>query len=257
MNSQDADPTFASLLPVVHRTDYSPLRHCVATDEEPPQVMTQHTTAKLRTPATESRQRAITAARELLEQDGAKALNMAAIAQRSGVNRTVLYRHYGGVHDVVAELIEESAHRQAEGAAAWFRDPAAVGRREDVYPNALAGARVFKPGARLMCAILDAAGDDAALRNLWHERFVQPRIDAAVAAIKRDQAAGTVRASLDPEPTAIALQTMGIELALQILGREDGTPEAQARLVAPIWEAVLFGPPHDGGPDGRPEAPLE
>ena len=219
--------------------------------------MTQHTTAKLRTPATESRQRAIAAARELLEQDGAKALNMAAIAQRSGVNRTVLYRHYSGVHDVVAELIEESAHRQAEGAAAWFRDPAAVRRREDVYPNALAGARVFKPGARLMCAILDAAGDDAALRNLWHERFVQPRIDAAVAAIKRDQAAGTVRASLDPEPTAIALQTMGIELALQILGREDGTPEAQARLVAPIWEAVLFGPPHDRGPDGGPEAPLE
>ena len=200
-------------------------------------------TTKQRTPATESRQRALTAARELLEQDGATALTMAAIAERSGVNRTVLYRHYRDVHDIVAQLIEDAADRQAEGAGAWFREPTAVGTREDVYPNAVAAAQTFKPSAKLMCAILDAAGHDATLRTLWRARFLQPRIDATAAAIKRDQAAGTVRTDLHPEHTAIALQTMGIELGLQILGREDGAPEDQARIIAPIWEAVLFGPP--------------
>ena len=198
---------------------------------------------KPRSPAIESRQRALTAARELLEQHGASALNMAAIAERSGVNRTVMYRYYRDVGDIVAELIEEAAVRQAEAAGRWFRDPAAVGTREDVYPNAVAAARTFKPTAKLMCALLDAAGADTTLRNLWRARFVQPRIDATISAIKRDQAAGTVRADLNPEHTAIALQTMGIELGLQMLGREDGAPEDSARVVAPIWEAVLFGPP--------------
>ena len=198
---------------------------------------------KPRSPAIESRQRALTAARELLEQHGAKALNMAAIANRSGVNRTVLYRHYRDVDDIVADLIEEATARQAEAAGRWFTDPAAVGTPEDVYPNAVAAARMFKPTAKLMCALLDAAGADTTLRNLWRARFVQPRIDATILAIKRDQAAGTVRADLNPEHTAIALQTMGIELGLQMLGREDGAPEDSARVVAPIWEAVLFGPP--------------
>ena len=214
-------------------------------------------TVTLRIPATETRQRAITAARELLEQDGAAALTMTAIAERSGVNRTVLYRHYRGVHDLVAELIRDAADHQAAVAGAWFRDPAAVGRREDVYPNAVTAARAFQSTAKLMCAIVDAAGHDPTLRRLWRERFVQPRIDATVTAIQRDQATGSVRADLDPERTAIALQTMGIELGLQVLGRDDGSPEDQARLVAPIWEAVLFGPPDGRHPGRRPEASLK
>jgi hypothetical protein len=77
---------------------------------------------------------------------------------------------------------------------------------------------------------------------MWHERFVQPRIDATAAAIRRDQATGAIRATLDPDDTALALQTMGITIALQILGREGGEPERVADIIAPIWQAVLFGP---------------
>ena len=71
--------------------------------------------------------------------------------------------------------------------------------------------------------------------------MASPRVAATAAAIRRDQATGSVRVDLDPDDTALALQTMGITLGLQILGREHGEPERLADIITPIWEAVLFG----------------
>jgi hypothetical protein len=70
---------------------------------------------------------------------------------------------------------------------------------------------------------------------------VQARIDATEAAIRRDQAAGAIRASLDPADTARALTLMNSQLALAILGRRGGSAEEFARVAAPIWISVLFG----------------
>jgi hypothetical protein len=47
--------------------------------------------------------------------------------------------------------------------------------------------------------------------------------------------------SLDPDSTALALTLMGERLALEVLGRRDGSPEEYAAVLAPIWESVLFG----------------
>jgi hypothetical protein len=37
---------------------------------------------------------------------------------------------------------------------------------------------------------------------------------------------------------------MGEQVALEVLGRRDGSPEEYASILAPIWESVLFG--HEG-----------
>jgi len=48
-----------------------------------------------------------------------------------------------------------------------------------------------------------------------------------------------------PNPPETTKQPAGahmmITLALQILGREGGKPERVADIIAPIWQAVLFG----------------
>ena len=197
---------------------------------------------KSRVSSTEARQRILDATRDLLERRDDAALNVAAITDRAGIHRTVFYRHFDTPNQVIAALIGELAQHQAASAGAWFTDDGPTGTKDVIYANALVAARGFAPGAKLVCAIADASAHDDELRAMWHAHFVQPRIDAAAAAIRRDQATGAVRANLDPDDTALALQTMGIILGLQILGREHGEPERLADIITPIWEAVLFGP---------------
>lgn len=203
---------------------------------------TQHVAAKPRISSTEARQRILDATRDLLDRRDDSELNVSAIASRAGIHRTVFYRHFDNTNQAIAAVLDQLARRQAAGAGAWFADDGPTGTRDVIYANALSAARAFAPNAQLMCAITDAAARDDELRTMWHERFVQPRIDATAAAIRRDQATGAVRVDLDPDDTALALQTMGITLGLQILGREHGEPERVADIITPIWEAVLFGP---------------
>ena len=198
--------------------------------------------AQPRIPSPEAHRRILDATRALLERRDSSALNVSGIADRAGIHRTVFYRHFDNTNQAIAAVLDQLAQRQAAGAGAWFADDGPTGTRDVIYANALRAARAFAPNARLMCAIADASAHDDELRTMWHQRFVQPRIDATAAAIRRDQAAGAIRAELDPDDTALALQTMGITLGLQILGRERGEPERVANIISPIWEAVLFGP---------------
>jgi AcrR family transcriptional regulator len=189
----------------------------------------------------ETRRQIIEAATGLLEERGAAGLNVSAIMQRAGVSRTAFYRQFEDVHGVAAALLGTIASELAEHAGAWFTDADAVGSRDVIYANTLRAGRTIKPFITLLGAIVDATALDAALRTLWRETVLQPRNDAAAAAIRRDQAAGVVSLSIDADSTAFALVLMGEQVALEVLGRRDGSPEEYASILAPIWEAVLFG----------------
>lgn len=197
-----------------------------------------------RQPASVTQAQIIDAVAEILEESGAQGLNVSAIMQRAGVSRTAFYVHFADMFDAVRAVVERIAAELDAEAADWFDD--AVGNRDIVYENALRAGRSEKPRARLACAIVDAAGMDEQLRTLWRDGLIQGQIDAAAAAIRRDQAAGVVRPSLDPDATALALTLMGEQLSLELLGRQDASPERYAEVVAPIWEAVLFGAREDG-----------
>jgi AcrR family transcriptional regulator len=183
----------------------------------------------------------IEAATGLLKERGAAGLNVSAIMQRAGVSRTAFYRQFDDVYGVVAAMLGAIASELAERAAAWFNDVDAVGSRDVIYGNALRAGRTIKPFITLLGAIVDATALDTALRTLWRETVLQPRSDASAAAIRRDQAAGVVPISIDPDSTAFALTLMGEQVALEVLGRRDGSPEEYASILSPIWESVLFG----------------
>ena len=83
---------------------------------------------------------------------------------------------------------------------------------------------------------------------MWREQLVQPRIDAVAAAIRRDQAAGAIDATVDADATALALTLMSEQLLLEMVCRNGASPEEYAHVAAPIWEAALFGRPTQPSP---------
>jgi len=191
--------------------------------------------------AAETRHQVIETAAALLEERGANGLNVSAIMRRAGVSRTAFYRQFPDVSAVVRELLIRIADEVANNAAPWFNDPDAVGSADVVAANAVRAGRVLKPLVPQIQALIDATALDRSLRSLWRDTVVQSRIDAAAWAIRRDQAAGAVKSTLDPDATALALTLMGEQVMLEVLGRQDGTPEQYAQIITPIWEAVLYG----------------
>lgn len=187
------------------------------------------------------RERILAAGRALLVERGAEGLSVSAIMERAQISRTVFYRRFPDVGEVVAELLRDVCAELAVRSGAWFVDPAAVGSRVVVVPNSIGFATALRPHAALLCAISDAASSDTRLRALWWSELLQPRVDATAAAIRRDQRAGVVRSDLDADATAFALTLMGERVALELLGRRGGTPAEFAHMIGPIWEATLFG----------------
>jgi AcrR family transcriptional regulator len=185
------------------------------------------------------REAIVDATAELLRRDGAAGLNVTAIMAEAGVSRTAFYRRFDTAHDAVVALLDRLLGVMVDANDDWLAGKV-VGRRDIVEPNLVHGGKVLAPQAPLICAIVDAAGTDQRLREAWRSRVVQARIDTTEAAIRRDQAAGAVRASLDPAATAYALTLMNEALVLDILGRGGGTPEEFARVAAPAWIHVLF-----------------
>lgn len=192
-------------------------------------------------PARSDRERILAAGRALLIERGAEGLSVSAIMDRAQIPRTVFYRRFPDVGEVVAELLRDVCGVLAVRSGDWFIDPEAVGSRAVIVPNAVRFATALQPHAALLCAISDAASSDPRLRALWWSELLQPRVEATAVAIRRDQRAGAVRSELDADATAFALTLMGERVALELVGRRGGTPEEFARMIGPIWEATLFG----------------
>lgn len=188
-----------------------------------------------------TRAKIVDATASLLEERGIAELTVSAIMTRASVSRTAFYRQFDRASDVLSALMESLLIELESQAGAWFTDVEAVGSRDVVWENALRDGRAIKPRIRLLRAIVDATAVDEPLRTMWRATFTQSWVDATAAAIRRDQAVGAIRPGLDPDTTALALTLMSEQLALEVLGLQDGTPEAYAAILTPIWGAVLFG----------------
>ena len=190
-------------------------------------------------PGDAQREAIIDATAELLRRRGAAGLNVTAIMAEAGVSRTAFYRRFETAHDAVVALLDRLLGLMIDTNDDWLAGKV-VGRPDIVEANLVHTGTVLAPHVPLICAIVDAAGTDQRLREAWRSRVVQARIDTTDAAIRRDQATGALRATLDPTATARALTLMNEALVLEILGRRGGTPEDFARIAAPLWIHVLF-----------------
>ena len=192
-------------------------------------------------PAPETRARIQESVAALLEERSPCDLAVIDVMRHAGVSRTAFYRHYSDIYAVIAAMLDDIRNELVRSGD-WASDPESVGEPGAIWENVLGYARTYAQNARLLAAMHDAAGVDERVHEIWWD-VIRIYTDRQTAAIVRDQASGAVRSDLDAQATALALTIMEERLSYHLLGRNKGEPEDYARVVVPIWNAVLFGSP--------------
>jgi AcrR family transcriptional regulator len=195
------------------------------------------TKTQIRTARQESRDRIIEAATELVRHTSYGALTVDDVMRSAGFGRTIFYRHFDDLADLLMRAGREAfgdlleAERALSEAAAGGDDAAVV--RAAIEP----AVAVYERHGPLMRAIAEAAaaGDEqiAAGRAAWRERF-----NELVADVLRESVAG------DVAETARALNLMNENYLLDAFGREPRVSTQQAvETLSSIWVAVMNAPP--------------
>jgi TetR/AcrR family transcriptional regulator, ethionamide resistance regulator len=199
------------------------------------------TKTQLRTSRQESRERIIAAATELVRHTSYGALTVDDVMREAGFGRTIFYRHFDDLADLLMRAGREAFGDLLEAERALSEAAAAgSGDDSDVVRAAIEPAvAVYERHGPLMRAIAEAAaaGDEqvAAGRAAWRERFHE-----LVAEVLRATPALADRADADLAETARALNLMNENYLLDAFGREPrvSTETATATLTA-IWSALM------------------
>lgn len=178
-------------------------------------------------------QRVLTAVRELLAEHGYARLRIDAVAQRSGVAKTTIYRRWPGlVHLVVAAMTDLVGDRRV----AATDDP-----ERDLHEVCRVGLRSLRQaGPSLAALALEVhQQDDDELRRAYRRALVDPLRDALIDAMERGQAAGVFRSGIDARVTADAL--IGAALYRLVILREPAGEEDLDALLDVVLEGLRVG----------------
>lgn len=181
-------------------------------------------------PRSERARRAIfDAACELFEEGGYPAASIEAIAARSGVAKTTIYRWWPHRAALMVELLLKLAEQAAPPPAG--PDPMRALRME-LHRVAQA---VDAPPGRLLMALLSDAMNDPEVRDALLVGLFAPRRKATADVIRRAQDAGAVRAGVPPE---VAVDLFFGPLFYKTLIRQEHATE---RFLRQLYENVMTG----------------
>jgi TetR/AcrR family transcriptional regulator, ethionamide resistance regulator len=193
--------------------------------------------AAVRQTRQESRERIVAAATELIRHTPYGALTVDDVMREAGAGRTIFYRHF----DDLADLLMTAGREAFEG---LFEAERAFGHAHlDGEPNVRAAieaaVEVHVEHGPLLRAVAEAAatGDEqiAAGRQAMLERF-----DTLVVDVLRVTAWGRDRSPGEIAETARALNLLNVNYLLDAFGREPRVaPETAVRTLTEIWTAVL------------------
>ncbi len=182
-----------------------------------------------------SRQRIIEAASELVRERSFAELNVAEVMARAGIGRTLFYRYFDDLGDLLVragrQAIEELYEAQSKLAAA----------RIDHGPDAVREAielpvAIYRRHGPVLRAVAEASAADPGLTP--DQEAVRRRFDELVAEALRN-AEGTFA---DLDETARALNRLNESYLLDAFGREPRVaPETAVQTLTEIWVAALSG----------------
>jgi AcrR family transcriptional regulator len=185
----------------------------------------------------ESRDRIVAAATELIRVTPYGALTVDDVMREAGIGRTIFYRHF----DDLADLLRRAGREAFEGlfeAEQGFKAAHAEGR-----PNLRAALEpavaVYQQHGPLLRAIAEAAasGDEqiAAGQQAMLERF-----DALVFDVLQATPRFARRASAEIVETARALNLLNVNYLLDAFGREPRvSAETAVRTLTEIWSGLI------------------
>jgi AcrR family transcriptional regulator len=139
-----------------------------------------------------TRRGVLDAARALFEEGGYAGATIEAIAARSGIAKTTIYRRWSNRASLLVDLLVEVAVEEAPPPTAG--DPLTAIRTELRQGAAAADGLL----GRLMTSLLGEAQRDAEVRAAMLDGLIYPRREATVGAIRRAQEIGELRSDVDP-----------------------------------------------------------
>jgi AcrR family transcriptional regulator len=173
-------------------------------DSVPPKVPRNATfcrTLKIMTETTErpnlraerSRQAILDATRELLAEEGVKALTVEAVAARSGVAKTTIYRRWRDKWQLALDAVMIDL-------LPFFDDPVDVGdtRKELItFVDSVVRAFASTPQGPAMQALVSEIATHPDLGRVYREQVVEPRRETLRPVIERGVARGDLRPDTD------------------------------------------------------------
>lgn len=186
--------------------------------------------------------RIVTATESLLsETERVSEISVEQILARSGVSRSTFYSYFDDIGHLLRVVGEGVVEEVAAAAREWMDLDTGVEEQQlrAVFANLIA---TYRNRATLLAALADASTYDQGVRDEFHRLFAIGLTELAKH-IRRAQAAGGVRADIDPEPTAGWLVWM-IERGLYQQIRPAAPDEVDrhvAALTSIVWHA-LYAP---------------
>lgn len=180
----------------------------------------------------ESRERIVAAAAELLRERGYAALNVGAIMDRAGIGRTIFYRHFEDLGDLLMrasrEAIEELYESEAE----------LGGAGSDVVRAAIEPAvAVYRRHGPLLRALDQAAPGDPRIGA--GQAAIRERFDELVARWLDTLPRHSGRPAAELAELGRALNLLNTSYLLDAFGGEPRVSEEEAaRTLTEIWLAV-------------------
>jgi AcrR family transcriptional regulator len=181
----------------------------------------------------ESRERIVAAANELVRNRSYEELSVGAVMERAGFGRTIFYRHFDDLGDLLVrasrDAIEDLYEAQRPLGAAVSRDA------EDVVGEAIERAvAVWGRHGPLLRAVVEAAASDPEVAA--GVRAMRRQFDRLVEQALRERGARFA----DPAETARALNRLNEAYLLDAFGREPRvSTETAVQTLTEIWLGVV------------------
>jgi AcrR family transcriptional regulator len=195
--------------------------------------------ARARLTRSESRERIIGAATDLLRDQGYAGLNVGAIMAGAGIGRTIFYRHFEDLGDLLLqasrEAIEALYDAELELEARRQSEPEAV-VRSAIEP----AVAVYHRHGPLLRALAEAAPGDPRIDE--GQRTIRRRFDELVTRWLGTLPRHRDRKPAELEEIAHALNLLNTSYLLDAFGRAPRVEEAVAvRTLSEVWLAVARG----------------
>lgn len=152
--------------------------------------MTEQTTRRGRPPSKASREKALAAARDILMTEGFGRLSIEAVAQRSGVGKPTIYRHWANASELAMAALMAGVEDEATGAD----EPlfTAIRAQLRILVRAFATTR-----GRQIAMALAAADPDSEFTRAFRNRVILSSREVGRGLIERAAARGEIALSGD------------------------------------------------------------
>jgi AcrR family transcriptional regulator len=197
--------------------------------------MATATRTRARQTRRESRERIVTAATELVRRRSYAELSVDAVMREAGLGRTIFYRHFDDLADLLMKVSREAVLELFE-AQRRFVDAGPGDATEAVRRSLEAAVEVYQRHGPLLRGVAEAAAGDEEIAEAY--AAMRDRFNEFAEHALRDLAglAGTA----DLAETARALNLMNEAYLTDAFGREPRVaPEMAVQTLTEIWDAVI------------------